>query len=105
MKPANVQVIGHELAIKWDSGEESYIALEKLRRFCPCAGCNGERDIMGNVYKAPPKPLTPLAFQLREINYVGGYALQPRWGDGHNSGLYSFDYLQRLAATDESLNA
>ena len=57
---------------------------------------------MGNVYKAPDKPLTPLAFQLREIKHIGGYALQPRWADGHATGLYSYDYLRRLAMGDEA---
>ena len=96
MKPTNIQIIGDELAIKWDTNAESFISLENLRRHCPCAGCAGERDIMGNVYKAPPKPLGPLSFQIVRINNVGGYAIQPQWADGHNTGLYSFDYLQKL---------
>jgi DUF971 family protein len=100
MKPADIQLIGQELAIKWDDGTESFIPLEKLRRFCPCAGCNGERDIMGNVYKAPPKPLGPSSFQIVRLNNVGGYAIQPQWADGHGTGLYSFDYLQRLASAE-----
>jgi DUF971 family protein len=97
MRPTDIQTIGQELAIKWDDGTESFISLEKLRRHCPCAGCAGERDIMGNVYKAPEKPLTAAAFQLRRMQNVGGYAIQPVWADGHSTGLYSFDYLQRLA--------
>ena len=32
MKPADIQTIGDELAIKWDDGSESYVKLEKLRR-------------------------------------------------------------------------
>jgi DUF971 family protein len=101
MRPVDIQIIGAELAIKWDSGAESFINLEKLRRYCPCAGCNGERDIMGNVYKAPPKPLGPASFQVVRFNNIGGYAIQPQWADGHNTGLYSFDYLQKLASVDE----
>jgi DUF971 family protein len=27
---------------------------------------------------------------------VGGYAIQPTWADGHNSGIYSFQYLRRI---------
>jgi DUF971 family protein len=98
VKPANIQQIGTELAIKWEDGSESYIPLEQLRRNCPCAGCKGETDIMGNVYKAAPKPLPPQAFQLVRLNNVGGYAIQPQWADGHGSGIFSFDYLQGLAA-------
>ena len=98
MKPENIQPIGNELAIKWDDGTESYIAFERLRRGCPCAACKGETDIMGNVYKAAPKPLPPSAFQLARLNNVGGYAIQPQWADGHGSGIFSFDYLRALAA-------
>lgn len=96
MRPADIQTVGTELAIKWEDGSEGYIRLEKLRRHCPCAGCKGEVDILGNLYKGPDKPLAAQAFQVRRIASVGGYAIQPIWGDGHSSGLYSFDYLRRL---------
>jgi DUF971 family protein len=98
MKPLDIQQIGDELAIKWDDGVESFIPLEKLRRACPCAGCKGEVDIMGNLYKNPERPLTPAAFRLVRIERVGGYAIQPVWADGHESGLYAFDYLKNVAA-------
>ncbi len=97
MRPADIQQIGSELAIKWDDGRESFIPLEMLRRRCPCAGCQGERDIMGNLYKGQDEPLTPRSFQLARIVNVGGYAIQPVWSDGHSSGIFSFDYLQKLA--------
>lgn len=97
MKIADLQQIGEELAIKWDDGAESFIRLENLRRCCPCAGCKGEVDIMGNLYKNPDKPLTPAAFRLVRIDRVGGYAIQPIWGDGHSTGLFSFEYLKRVA--------
>ena len=99
MLPKDLQQIGHELAIKWEDGSESFISLEKLRRACPCAGCKGERDIMGNLYKGPDHPLLPAAFQLRTLTGIGTYALQPVWGDGHNTGIYSFDYLKEVAET------
>lgn len=98
MRPLDIQQIGEELAIKWDDGAESFIPLEKLRRACPCAGCKGEVDIMGNVYKNPERPLTPAAFRLVRVARVGGYAIQPVWADGHDSGLFAFDYLKRVAA-------
>jgi DUF971 family protein len=99
MRPVNVQQIGQELAIKWEDGTESFLPLEKLRRACPCAGCKGESDIMGNLYKGPEQPLRSHSCELRNLAVVGNYAIQPVWGDGHNTGLYSFDYLKRLADT------
>jgi DUF971 family protein len=95
MRPLDIQQIGQELGIKWDDGSESFISLEKLRRFCPCAGCKGETDVMGNLYKNPDRPLSDKAFQLVRIERVGGYAILPVWGDGHATGIYSFEYLKR----------
>lgn len=96
MRPVDLQVIGTELAIRWDDGSESYIPLSRLRRHCPCATCAGEKDVFGNLYKGPDRPLTPQSTVLRDINPVGGYAVQPVWGDGHNTGLYTFEQLRRL---------
>ena len=98
MRPADIQQIGEDLAIKWDDGTESYVRLETLRRSCPCAGCKGEGDVLGNLYKQPDKPLLAVAFQLRRLARVGGYAVQPFWGDGHSSGIFSFDYLRQVAS-------
>lgn len=98
MRPLDIQHIGGELAIRWDDGGEDFIALEKLRRACPCAGCKGEVDILGNLYKNPEKPFAPNSFELARITSVGGYAIQPVWADGHNTGIYSFEYLCRVAA-------
>ena len=100
MRMLDYQIIGHELAVKWDDHQESFIPLELLRRHCPCAGCKGETDVMGNVYKGPEIPLTTQSFQLTRIIPVGGYALQPVWADGHATGLYSFEYLRKLGEGD-----
>jgi DUF971 family protein len=102
MKPLDIQVIGNELAIKWADGGESFIALEKLRRACPCAGCKGEMDVMGNLYKGPDIVLKPESYVLRGLTQVGSYAIQPTWGDGHNSGIFSFEYLHHVATAAEA---
>jgi DUF971 family protein len=38
------------------------------------------------------------SFQLKGFEIVGGYAVQPRWCDGHGTGIYSFQYLRRLGS-------
>ena len=97
MRPVDFQFIGRELAVKWDDGGESFILLEKLRRACPCAGCKGETDILGNLHKNPGEPLTARSFEILRIGRVGGYAIQPVWADGHATGLFSFEYLKQIA--------
>lgn len=93
--PANIQQIGHELAVAWSDGTESYLTLDSLRRSCPCAACGGEPDVLGNIER-PDVTYTAKSFELRGWNIVGGYAIQPTWGDGHGTGLYTFPYLRRL---------
>ncbi len=96
LAPTSIQRIGSELAILWSDGTESYLPLEELRRACPCAVCGGEPDVMGHLVQ-PEVTYTPLSFDLRSVQQIGGYALQPSWGDGHGTGLYSFRYLKHLA--------
>lgn len=96
INPTNIQVIGNEIAFKWNDGTESYLVLEFLRRACPCAGCGGEPDVMGQVIR-PTVSYTDASFRLKSYQLIGGYAFQPTWEDGHCTGLYTFDYLKRLA--------
>jgi DUF971 family protein len=96
LEPANIQQIGHELAIQWNDGTESYLDLQLLRRACPCAACGGEPDVLGNIMR-PNVSYSDNSFDLAGFEIVGGYAIQPRWADGHATGIYSFQYLRRLA--------
>lgn len=96
VRPLDLTPFPTELAIRWDNETESFIPFETLRRFCPCAGCMGEQDVMGNVYRAPEKPFAPNSFTLLRLDPVGGYGVQPVWADGHATGIYTWDYLHRL---------
>ncbi len=92
---SRAEVIGNELALVWGDGRESYIPLEKLRRNCPCATCGGEPDVLGYVDR-PNVSYNEHSFELRGFRLVGGYALQPTWNDGHDTGLYPFRMLRAL---------
>lgn len=94
-RPTDIQPIGEELAVKWSDGVESFFKLEELRRACPCAVCGGEPDVLGRLVK-PDVVYNPGSFTLAKIEVVGGYALQPKWGDGHSTGLFSWIYLRKL---------
>lgn len=95
MKPTNIQAVNQTLAIAWDDGRETYVEFEALRRACPCAVCKGEANVL--VAARPmPQNYTPASFELRGWQFIGGYAIQPTWADGHASGIYSFDYLRQF---------
>ena len=94
--PRNVQLIGNEVAIVWDDGVESYFGFEQLRAASPSAETAGERDIFGRQYGGHgPKKFDG----VRVVGWrqVGNYALRFDFSDGHNTGLYAYDYLRKLA--------
>lgn len=88
-------VVGGELALAFADSTECYIPLERLRRACPCAACQGEPDAMGRVVRLDAA-IGARGFELIRAEVVGGYALQMFWADGHSTGIYSFDLLKSL---------
>jgi DUF971 family protein len=103
LTPLDIQLVGDELAIRWNDGQESYLNLEKMRRACPCASCSGEPDALGYINKPLVSYDPDRSFRLAAYGFVGGYALQPTWGDGHSTGLYTFPSLRELGqSTEES---
>ncbi len=94
LRANQVTAIGDELAVAWSDGTESFVKLTTLRRLCPCAGCAGERDILGRLMKGPERPLTSSSFEVVRTSPVGGYAVQIFWGDGHSDGLYPYVKLR-----------
>lgn len=89
--------MGNEVALAWADGGESYLTFEALRKGCPCAACQGEPDVTGFVV-VPKVMHNERSFQLLRHEIVGGYAIQFFWADGHSTGIYSYDFLRRLAA-------
>lgn len=85
------------LEVVWADGHRSVFPLRFLRRNCPCAGCQGERDLLGRQLLPVIRTTHdgPIAATGGEL--VGNYALRIHWSDGHASGIYSFRYLRALA--------
>jgi DUF971 family protein len=97
--PTNIEVDlkQSQVRITWGDGAQSVYPLEYLRKICPCAACNEQRN------NADPlrilKPNQALASGKLDLNHpaemVGNYALQFFWEDGHRTGIYSFEFLRR----------
>ena len=41
--------------------------------------------------------------EIRSLEPVGSYAVQPAFSDGHNTGIYSWEYLYELGENQEKL--
>jgi DUF971 family protein len=104
MKPVQIKVVRKEkLFIKWDDRNESEITLDKLRRFCPCATCLAEREKQSKSYI---QILNMNQVKILNISQVGNYAIGIAWKDGHNTGIYEFTFLKKLAGlTGEAFSA
>lgn len=103
--PARVRVKkteGTGVEIEWKDGHRSEWTFAWLRHACPCATCHDERQKEGRepgvakpkpktllmMYEAPPRPV--------EVTAAGKYALKFKWNDGHEAGIYSWEYLRRV---------
>jgi DUF971 family protein len=89
------------LTITWSDGHVSQHNITHLRWLCPCAECKGEWGMPGKLQATAA--LTPRQTRLEDVRPVGRYALQPIWGDGHNSGLYTYEYLRANCECPEHL--
>ena len=84
------------LYCEWEDGLKGTITMETFRKECPCAECT--QDELNNK-----KTLTHLLdtfeegkFQLKEVKAIGNYAIAVSWGDGHDSGIYTWEVLRRI---------
>ena len=85
--------------ITWNDGHFGSYPSWYLRENCPCASCveefTGKRNLAhGSV---------PSTLERVEVGPVGNYALLFSWSDGHDTGIYTFDYLRRLCPCSQCL--
>ena len=108
--PKKVRVMkteGTGVAIEWKDGHTSQWSFAWLRNACPCATCHEEREQSGRKPGEPkPKPQTLLVMyeppvRPVEVTPVGKYAMKFKWTDGHESGIYSWEYLRRVCQCEE----
>lgn len=103
MKPVKLKIDKEYLKIIWSDRREDEISLRILRDECPCAGCKGETILW--------KKFEPLEehdkdadgrYNIAAMTTIGGYAVQVAWKDGHDTGIYSWEYLRNLSGNGES---
>jgi DUF971 family protein len=93
---------GTGVEIDWRDGHSSAWDFRWLRDACPCATCNSERESEGRTIGEPkPKSPDPLALYQApprpdQVTPIGNYAINIKWNDGHNSGIYSWAYLRAV---------
>ena len=84
------------LVLTWSDGSTTEIPIKFLRDECPCASCKGESGLFGVYYAPPEVEILPGRYDLKAAVPVGNYALQLEWGDGHDTGVYSWEFFRQL---------
>ena len=96
--PEDIQAIGDTLAIRWSDGREDFIPMAQLRALSPSAETQGERDLLGNLIGGGGDFGKDFAgVVVTNWSPVGGYAYLFTFSDGHNTGLFTYDLLRKLA--------
>ena len=98
---------GTGMDIEWKDGHKSSYTFQYLRDACPCALCDADRVRENRepgertkqqpgalpMFKPAPKPI--------EAAGVGKYAIRFTWSDGHEHGIYSWDFLREFCPCRE----
>lgn len=85
-----VQRDRNQVEIEWTDGHCSVFPTRYLRGFCPCAVCQGHALGSWTFIDSAS------TIDVSGIEEVGLYALQIKWSDGHDTGIYSWSILREL---------
>ena len=97
MAPKQIKILEKSnLFIKWFDDKETVIPIKYLRDECPCASCKGEIVLFKTYRPVKPSTNNPDQYKIQDIQPVGEYAIQITWKDGHNTGIFSWEYLLTL---------
>lgn len=107
--PIEIQRQGNlSVVIKWSDNTESTLSTKILRENCPCAFCKAKRGDDSHDRPLIPEQGMKRSLKvidhsleeeitLQEIWLIGSYAIGMKWADGHATGIYTFELLNRLS--------
>ena len=86
------------LLIEWSDGQKRSYSFGELRDKCPCASCREKRsqppaasNLLPVLSAAEARPLL-----VQGMKPVGNYAYSIEFSDGHDTGIYTFEFLREL---------
>jgi len=82
-----------KITLEWPDGRKYAVSNRTLRLSCRCAVCvnelTGEQNLKEDGVRQD--------IEAKEITVLGNYALGIKWNDGHASGIYPYDTIEKLA--------
>lgn len=83
------------LEIAFSDGRSFRLPYEFLRVHSPSA------EVRGHGPGQEVLQVGKRAVEIRALEPVGSYAVQPQFSDGHSTGIFSWDYLYELGENQE----
>ena len=85
------------LELVWADGTSHRVPFELMRVYSPSA------EVAGHGPGQEVLQTGKREVQITAMNPVGNYAVQPRFSDGHESGIFTWEYLRHLGADQAQL--
>ena len=85
------------LEISFDDGAHFRLPFEFLRVYSPSADVRGHGPGQETLQEGKRD------VSIDSLEPVGHYAIKPTFSDGHDSGIYAWDYLYELGVQQEQL--
>jgi len=102
IQPTRIEQISSDVfLIDWSDGHQGMYFLKELRAKCPCATCREKKISFTELNPLRVLNENPNNFELSSWENVGRYAIALKWTDGHDTGIYTYEYLRELCQCDE----
>ncbi len=92
-----VHTLSRMLELRWPDGAQFRIPFELLRVYSPSA------EVQGHGPGQEVLQTGKREVEITALAPVGNYAVQPRFSDGHESGIYTWAYLYELGERQDAL--
>jgi DUF971 family protein len=89
------------VVIEWTDGTVNTFTAADLRACCPCARC--VHELTGERMHDPAT--VPADLTQSDLRMVGNYAISMLFSDGHNTGIFTFPFLQKIPAMRQEAQA
>ncbi len=90
--PAEIQLSADRLSmvVAWADGARDRFEAVRLREACRCAFCTKQRHDGAFPGQSP-------GVAIAALETIGSHALNVRFSDGHDRGIFPWPYLKQLA--------
>ena len=94
MKPQDLNVNEYLLTVTWTDDVKTEYPASFLRAMCQCASCVSE--VTGETLIDRKALMNKTSLRFASAEPQGHYAIALGFSDGHNSGIFTFEYLNKI---------